>query len=96
VSERASGQATFRVSKKPYAYLLDNVHRDGIVSACFKVARDEATALVKSSPRRYYLPPYIGARGWVAMRVDGAKVPWKELARRVTESYRSVAPKRRG
>lgn len=93
-SDEGGGPSTFRVGKKPFAYLMDNVHRDGIVSVCFKLPPDEATELVASSPRRYYAPPYIGARGWVAMRVDTGKVPWKELARRVTESHRSVAPKR--
>lgn len=94
ISERLPSQTTFRVGKKPYAYLLDNVHRDGIVAVCFRAPRDEAASLAAASPRRYYLPPYIGAKGWLAMRVDGARAPWKELARRVTESYRSVAPKR--
>lgn len=96
VTERSPQQVAFRVGKKPYAYLLDNQHRDGIVAVCFKIAPDEASELVKGSPRRYYRPPYLGARGWVAMRVDTAKVPWKELARRVKESYESAAPKRRG
>lgn len=95
-SESVSYQTDFRVGKKPYAYLLDNVHRDGIVAVCFRAPREEAAELAAASPRRYYLPPYIGAKGWLAMRVDGAKVPWKELARRVAESYRAVAPKRAG
>jgi hypothetical protein len=95
-SERASHQVAFRVGKKPYAYLLDNVHRDGVVAAVFRVSREEAAALVEASPRRYFVPPYLGAKGWVAMRVDAGKTPWKELARRVAASYEAVAPKRRG
>lgn len=94
VTETSSWQTAFRVGKKPYAYFYDNVHRDGIVAVCFRAARDEAAELVEAHPKRYYLPPYIGAKGWLAMRVDAAKVPWKELARRVTESYEAVAPKR--
>ncbi|MDO9019211.1 MAG: MmcQ/YjbR family DNA-binding protein [Deltaproteobacteria bacterium] len=92
VVEVATSQTTWRVGKRPFAYLLDNQHRDGIVSVCFRVAPDEAAALVQRAPRRYYRPPYIGARGWVAMHVDGARVPWTTLARRVVASYRSVAP----
>lgn len=92
-SESSPSQTTWRVGKKTFAYLLDNQHRDGIVSVCFRVAPDEAAALMERAPRRYYRPPYLGAKGWVAMRVDSAKVPWKELARRVTESHASVAPR---
>ncbi len=94
VTETSSWQTAFRVGKKPYAYFYDNVHRDGIVAVCFRADRDEAAELVEAHPKRYYLPPYIGAKGWLAMRVDGAKVSWKELARRVTESHEAVAPKR--
>lgn len=93
--EVRGGMWTCRVGARPFAYLLNNVHRDGILSVCVRVDRDEAAALATRSPRRYYLPPYIGARGWLAIRVDGAKPPWKEIARRVAESYEAVAPKRR-
>lgn len=89
VIERATGQVTFRVAKRPYAYLLDNQHRDGIVAVC--VRSDEAAALISASPKRFYRPPYIGARGWVAMRVDAKKVAWTDVARRVTESYERSA-----
>ena len=92
-AESSASQTTWRVGRKTFAYLLDNQHRDGIVSVCFRVASDEAAALIERAPRRYYRPPYVGAKGWVAMRVDSAKVPWKELARRVTESHASVAPR---
>jgi hypothetical protein len=92
VVEAYSGGATFRVGKKPYAYLFDNHHRDGIVGVGFRSG--EGAALVGEAPKRYYLPQYIGAKGWVAMRVDAKKVAWKDLARHVTESYRAVAPRR--
>jgi hypothetical protein len=92
-AEPSPSQTTWRVGKKAFAHLLDNQHRDGRVSVCFRVAPDEAAALVERSPRRYYKPPYVGAKGWVAMRVDSAKVPWKELAGLVTASHASVAPR---
>lgn len=92
--EPSPTQTTFRAGAKPFAYLFDNVHRDGVVGVGFRVEREEADALVADDPKRYYRPPYIGARGWVAMRVDVGRVPWKELARRVAESHRRVAPKR--
>ena len=92
--ESSPSQTTWRVGKKAFAHLLDNQHRDGIVAVCFRVAPDEAAALMARSPRRYYRPPYVGARGWVAARVDSAKVPWNELTRRVAASHASVAPRR--
>jgi hypothetical protein len=96
VAESSPSQTTWRVGPKTFAYLLDNHHRDGIVAVCFRLAPDEAAALIERAPKRYYRPPYVGAKAWVAMRVDSAKVPWKELARRVVESHASVAPRTPG
>jgi hypothetical protein len=95
VVEGGSQISTFRVGKRPYAYFYDNVHRDGMVSVCFRVAPEEMKELIADAPKRYYPVPYMGPRGWVAMRVDVGKVSWKEVARRVTASYESVAPAKR-
>ena len=64
-----------------------------IIAACFKVAKGKNAALVKEDPKRYFLPAYIGSRGWVGARVDRGRVDWKDVAARISESYRSVAPK---
>jgi hypothetical protein len=37
---------------------------------------------------------YLGARGWIAVRLDTPEVDWDEVADLVTGSYRLVAPKR--
>ena len=50
--------------------------------------------LVAADPKRFYVPPYIGARGWVGMRLDAKRVDWKEVRELVEASYRSVAPRR--
>lgn len=53
-------------------------------------AQDE---LITASPDRYFRPPYVGSRGWVGMRLDGA-VDWDEVAELCVEAYRVVAPPR--
>ncbi len=92
VCERESRHATFRVRKKVFAYFLYNHHGDGVISACFKGDPRENAALVRDDPARFFLPAYIGPRGWLGMRVDRARVDWKEVRERVHESYRAVAP----
>ena len=91
--EEGAGRVTFRVGKRPFAYLVDNEHRSGVVAVYFKATREEAEALAADAPKRYFVPPYMGAHGWAAMRVDVGKVPWKELARRVAASH--AGPSRR-
>jgi hypothetical protein len=51
--------------------------------------------LVGSDPGRFFVPPYVGHRGWVGVRldeVDGRGPDWDEVAEIVVEAYRHVAP----
>jgi predicted DNA-binding protein (MmcQ/YjbR family) len=86
--------ATFTVRKKVFAYYLHDHHEDGIISVCFKMGPGEGEALVASDGYHFYRPAYIGPRGWVGLRLDLGETDWDEVAARVTDSYRLVAPKR--
>lgn len=86
--------AQFLVRKKTFAYFLDNHHGDGIVAVTCKVLPGENTALAKAQPKRYYLPAYIGPRGWVALRLDVGKIDWEEVRELLLTSYLLTAPKR--
>src|SRR5579862_8971548 len=86
--------AQFLVRKKTFAYFLDNHHGDGIVSVCCKVLPGDNAALVQSDPKRFYLPAYIGSRGWVALRLDVGKVDWDDVKELLKTSYILCAPKK--
>lgn len=86
--------AQFLVRKKTFAYFLDNHHGDGIVAVTCKVLPGENTALANAQPRRYYLPAYIGSKGWAALRLDRGKPDWSEVRELLLASYQLVAPKR--
>jgi hypothetical protein len=90
---REAKHATFRVRKKPFVYFLDNHHGDGVVAACVRLERKKHAALVASEPRRFYVPAYIGSKGWIGVRLD-RRVDWKDLGARIQASYRAVAPRR--
>jgi hypothetical protein len=92
--QRMGDHASFLVRKKVFAYYLDNHHGDGIVAFCCKVAPGENADLAAREPARFYLPAYIGPRGWVALRLDAGRIDWREVAELVLDSYRLVAPKR--
>ena len=93
-SERSGSHVTFRVRKKVFAYFLDNHHGDGIVSVCVKTQLGENQDLAKGEPDRFYIPAYIGPRGWVGLRLDRGALDWNEVSDFVTSSYRLVAPKK--
>ncbi|HEX3770802.1 MAG TPA: MmcQ/YjbR family DNA-binding protein [Polyangiaceae bacterium] len=86
---------TFRVKKKPFAYLLDNHHGDGIVAVAVKTpkaGKGSQASLLKSDPKRFFSPQYMGHNGWVGVRVDAKRTHWTELAALVEASYRLAAP----
>jgi hypothetical protein len=86
--------AAFLVRKKTFAYFLNDHHGDGIVAVTCKVLPGDNAALAAAQPDRFYLPSYIGPRGWVALRLDAGDVDWEEVAELVRGSYLLVAPKR--
>jgi predicted DNA-binding protein (MmcQ/YjbR family) len=86
--------ADFRVRGKVFAYFLNNHHGDQIVSVCCKSALGENVDRASREPNRFYLPAYIGPRGWFGLRLDGEAIDWAEVRNLVELSYELVAPKR--
>src|SRR3981081_2448523 len=83
--------AAVAVRKRAFAWFLNDHHGDGMVSVACKALPGENAALAAGHPERFYVPPYIGPRGWVALRLDGRRVDWKEVAELVAVSYGQVA-----
>jgi hypothetical protein len=94
VCEILGSHASFTVAGKTYAYYLNNHHGDGIVAVACKVLPGDNDALVAAQPAKFYLPAYVGPRGWVGLRLDIAGVDWAEVAEFITGSYKLIAPKR--
>ena len=53
----------------------------------------EVAGQLAAQPERFYLPAYVGPRGWVALRLDRGAIDWEEVSEIVTMSYRLAAPK---
>ena len=94
IQQPASRHATFLVREHVFAYYLNDHHGDGIVSVCCKVLPGDNEALVAAQPAKFYMPAYIGPRGWVALRLDVSGLDWNEVAELVVGSYKLIAPKR--
>ena len=85
--------AGFYVRKRTFAYFLNDHHGDGIVAVTCKLLPGDNKALAASNPERFYMPAYVGSRGWVALRLDRGEIDWEEVNELVVGSYRMVAPK---
>ncbi|HWE53436.1 MAG TPA: MmcQ/YjbR family DNA-binding protein [Bryobacteraceae bacterium] len=95
IRENQGSHASFLVRKRTFAYFLNNHHGDGIVSVACKALPGENTSLAAAQPARFYLPAYIGPRGWIALRLDTGKIDWEEVGELVKGSYRLVAPRKK-
>jgi len=50
-------------------------------------AKEEQAALVDDAPDRYFVPPYVGHRGWVGLRLDLPETDWDEVAGVIEDAY---------
>jgi predicted DNA-binding protein (MmcQ/YjbR family) len=84
------GHPTFRVRDKIFVTAGSG---EGRPSFTCKAPPGSQMVLVGADPDRFYVPAYVGSKGWVGMRID--KNPdWDEVATLVRRSYCLVAPKR--
>ena len=42
----------------------------------------------------FFIPSYVGSKGWVGVRADHPDTSWEEVAELIATSYCLVAPKR--
>ena len=84
----------FAVRGRTFAWYVDDEGGDGRVAVLCKAPPGENAGLVAADPHRFFLPRYVGKRGWVGLRLDRQDVDWGEVAELVADSYRLVAPGR--
>ncbi|MBI4903186.1 MAG: MmcQ/YjbR family DNA-binding protein [Acidobacteria bacterium] len=81
------GHPNFRVANKIFcAYET----YQGELSACFKVGKQMQGVYLQDA--RFYMTPYVGRHGWVSLKINAAKINWKEVEGLVHMSYRLIAP----
>jgi hypothetical protein len=95
VTERLShGAPTFFVQgRKSFVMFHDDHHGDGRLAIWCAAPPGVQGELVDQEPERFFVPPYVGHRGWLGVRLDIAP-DWDELASIVEDAYRGVAPKK--
>jgi hypothetical protein len=94
-SERLShGQPAFFIrGKRAFAMYLDDHHGDGRLAIWCAAPTGMQKTLVEAEPEHYFVPPYVGHRGWLGVRLD-RRLDWEEIAGAVEDAYITVAPKR--
>jgi predicted DNA-binding protein (MmcQ/YjbR family) len=86
----AWGDPTFRVRDKIFAM---EKRGNGRISMWCKAPPGSQATLVGADPETFFVPPYVGPKGWIGMRLD-REPDWNEVAEIVRRSYRMTAPKK--
>ena len=92
-SERPShGEPTFFVGgKRPFATVWGGHHGDGRFALICAAPAGMQAALVEADPERFFVPRYVGHRGWIGVRLDRG-FDRDEIAGIVEDAYAEVAP----
>src|SRR4051812_459995 len=85
------GFPTFRVRGKIFATYAINHHGDGRVALNLMAPRGAQAAFVKMQPRVYFVPPYVGPRGWLGIELDKG-LAWETVREHVRDAYEMAAP----
>lgn len=94
VTERLShGAPTFFAGKKSMVMFHDDHHGDGRLALWIAAPVGAQDEMVTQEPDRFFVPPYVGGRGWLGVRLDRGP-DWDEVAGMVDDAYRTVATKR--
>jgi hypothetical protein len=92
-SERPShGEPTFFVrGKRSFASVWDSHHGDGRFALICAAPAGMQSALTDADPERFFVPPYVGHRGWIGVRLDRG-FDRDEIAGIVEDTFTEVAP----
>jgi len=94
-TERLShGAPTFFVrGKRAFLMVLTDHHGDGRFAVWCAAPEGLQAMLVEADPERFFVPPYVGHRGWLGVRLNDG-IDWDELEGIVEDAFATVAPAR--
>jgi hypothetical protein len=94
VEERTSHGAPAFFAGRQFVMLWPDGHHDNEFPHLWCAAPPGAQKqLIASAPERIFRPPYVGARGWIGVRLDG-NVDLEEIEMFIDDAYRCVATSR--
>jgi hypothetical protein len=72
--------------------VLTDHHGDGRYAIWCAAGEGVQAMLVDADPEQYFVPPYVGHRGWLGVRLD-RDLAWDEIAGAIEDAYLTVAPR---
>lgn len=91
--EPAGEHLAIRIRKKTLAYYQFDHHGDGMISLVCKSNLSEQRRMIRIDPETFFVPDYLGSKGWIGIRLDLAKVEWEDTSEVLKRAYQSLAPR---
>ncbi|HPF24995.1 MAG TPA: MmcQ/YjbR family DNA-binding protein [Steroidobacteraceae bacterium] len=90
--KKSHGMLTFRVGGgKVFLMHAVNHHGDGRVALWLPMPDGAQGDYVADEPQYFFVPPYVGPRGWLGVRLDNG-LAWRRISELVRMAYEQVAP----
>lgn len=87
----AHGSPAYKVRGKVFTYFLLNHHGDGRIALWLNVGREAQQEYLLGDPRPFFVPPYVGHRGWLGVSLDQG-LAWKSVVALIRAAYLRTAP----
>ncbi len=85
---------SFRIRKRIFAYYSFDHHGDGMIAFMCKSSLSEQRRLTREDPDSFFVPPYLGSKGWIALRLDLEEVDWDTVSELARRAYQDLAPRK--
>ena len=89
----AWGAPTFRVKTMFATYSDGSQYEPPRESVWIRAVPVDQALLVDMAPDRFFVPPYVGAKGWIGVFLDTPDLDWDELKKLLWDAWRMSAPK---
>ncbi|MGH9657271.1 MAG: MmcQ/YjbR family DNA-binding protein [Bryobacteraceae bacterium] len=84
---------SLEVRGRRFAWLLDNHHGDKRLALNCRAPAGDSRMLAAAKPETFYVPKYLGHRGWVGIWLDLEEVDWPAVEAVLSDAYRLAAPR---
>jgi hypothetical protein len=85
------GEPTFFAKKGVFTMFAGNHHDDGHIAVWIPAEPGLQQALIKSSPKTYFRPPYVGPGGWVGIELP--EIDDEQLTEHILEAWKFIVAK---
>jgi predicted DNA-binding protein (MmcQ/YjbR family) len=93
IEPAGEGHLAFRIRKRIFAYYLFDHHGDGMIAFTCKSSLSEQRRQIKDDPTSFFVPAYLGSKGWIAIRLDLDEVDWDTVTELARRAYQEIAPR---